>query len=590
MSHLAKSLALARELEATLQSSSQGEIATRLRTTDREGEQIACIREAVLRQLGLRLYDEQLQAGLTMMRGELAEMATGEGKTLAASIPAAVGALEGKGVHVATVNTYLARRDEELLRPVYEFLGLRSAFISDEASAEQKRAAYAADITYGSGYGFGFDFLRDRSRELSIPRDRMGQNWLNHLVGNQRERNAALPLQRPLAFAVVDEIDSVLIDEAMTPLVLSQAPKPGKNPAAPIYIQADGVARKLRKNQHYTVSGNPKRIELTPEGISESYSWQKDLPQALMKRAWHHYVQTALQARILQKSEVHYLIVEDKIEMIDPSTGRRFSDRKWRNGLHQAVEAKEKVTITHETESDVSISRQQFYRLYPRLCGMTGTAWETRRELKRVYGLKTRRIPRHRPLQLEILPPLFFPNRKEMIQMVVDEVRQQTSRNRPVLIGTRSVERSEEVSQGLSSAGISHAVLNARQDAEEAQRISEAGEAGQVTVATNMAGRGADIPLGPGVAEAGGIHVLGVEWNDAARIDRQLAGRAGRQGQPGSYRKIASKEDPLLEIKAWATGLRGLKRCQREAERESYRKRKLLMRHNKWLDKLKDHA
>ncbi len=581
---------VAESLEKQVKQDSIEQLQDRFRLHSEEAEALACIREAIRRTLSLRLYDEQLMAGLVLMRGELAEMATGEGKTLVAAIPAATAALSGKGVHVATVNAYLAERDEEILRPAYAYLGLRSAWVPDQGESEEKREAYAADISYGTGYGFGFDFLRDRLHELSRGQGILGEDWLRELAGF-REQQRGKQVQRPLHMAVIDEVDSVLIDEAMTPLILSRPTAPGQNPAAPLFHAAEQVARSLLEGEHVLLEA-AERPRLTHAGLAKVYEQQPQLPQAWYQRAWHHYVESALQAKHQYFRDIHYLVEDDKVELIDLSTGRRFKDRKWRNGLHQAVEAKEAVSITHESRSDVSISRQQLYQMYPKLCGMTGTAWEARREFERVYALPTRCIPRHRPLLREEWPSKQFSSLDMLLSYVIQELRKLRSANRPVLIGTRSLKVSEQVSLRLHEVNIPHALLNARQDAEEAKQIQQAGQAAQVTVATNMAGRGADIPLDEAAERAGGLHVFGVEWNDAARIDRQLAGRAGRQGQPGSYQKLASAEDPLLQPRSrkHAPSAREIRQAQREKEQEGLRQRRALMQHHKWLDKLKEHA
>jgi preprotein translocase subunit SecA len=557
-----------------------------------EPHTLACVREVIRRTLNLRLYDVQLQAGLVMLRGQIAEMATGEGKTLAAAIPAAWGAREGNGVHVATVNAYLAERDEEILRPAYAALGLRSACVPEQGSHAEKKAAYEADITYATGYGFGFDFLRDRLQELGRPPPRLGEAWLRDLSGAGRREETAGSLQRPFAFGVIDEVDSVLIDEALTPLILSRPTPPGENPAAPLYQEAQRQIRELEEGRHLQPSDTGGAPTLTREGLRAVYENKPGIQEASMRRAWHHYIENALHANHLFQRDIHYLVNGDAVEIIDLNTGRRFKDRKWRNGLHQAVEAKEGVTITHETTSDVTISRQQLYQMYPNLCGLTGTAWEERRELQSVYDLKVVPIPRHRPLRRRDLPPYRFASRKEMLEAVVRDVREKRRTGQPVLVGTRSLQMSERISTELDRAGLPHAVLNARQDQEEAERIGMAGRKGQVTVATNMAGRGADIPLGPGVEELGGLHVMGIEWNDAARIDRQLVGRAGRQGSPGSSRFYLTAEDDLFRDLSprGVPSLRKFRQAQRMREKESARRRRAVMREHKWLDKLKAHA
>lgn len=449
------------------------------------------------------------------------------------------------------------------------------------------------DVTYGTGYGFGFDFLRDRLQDLNNRQPKLGDKWIRDLTGHAPCSADANFMQRPFALAVIDEVDSVLIDEALTPLILSRPVSKGQNPASRIYVQANRLAAELETGLHVVLDQKGGAPRLTTEGIQAVYERKPSLPENAMLRAWHHYLENALHAQHLFRRDVHYLVAEDAVEIIDATTGRRFKDRKWRNGLHQAVEAKEGVTITHETRSDVTISRQQLYQLYPKLCGLTGTAWEERKELKSVYNLEVIPIPRHRPLQRRDLPPQCFATRSDLINAVIADVREKNKRGQPVLVGTRSLHMSELISARFKKEVIPHAVLNARQDEAEAERIGQAGRMGQVTVATNMAGRGADIPLAEGVEELGGLHVIGIEWNDSSRIDRQLSGRAGRQGSPGSSCFYISAKDDLFKGLAKPHGvprLRQFKQAQQEREKEAARQRRSVMREHKWLDKLKSHA
>ncbi|WFB34618.1 hypothetical protein P3T73_10635 [Kiritimatiellota bacterium B12222] len=556
---------------------------------------MACVREACLRAVGMRPYDVQVQAGLILASGHIAEMATGEGKTLVAALPAAVLALQGRGVHVATVNAYLAERDHEIMQPIFAFLGLSSALLPERGANDPKREAYAADITYGTGYEFGFDFLRDQLASLSRRPPQAGEQWRSSLLGQSLPQSAP-PMQRPLAHAIIDEIDSVLIDEAITPLIISAAVPSGENPAAAVYRQANELALSLEQGKAY-ICNAVGRPSFTPAGMVEVYDHAPTFPASLMKRAWHEYVLQALCAHKLQSRDVHYLIRNGAVEIIDGNTGRSFSDRKWRSGLHQAVEAKEGVEITHETSSEVTISRQRFYQMYPFLCGMTGTAYEEKAEFKSVYGLDVVLVPRHRPLLRKDHPPKVFKTRADMMDELVREVRDMLKRGRPVLIGTRTLLRSEEISERLQAEQIDHVLLNARQDADEARIISEAGQKGRVTIATNMAGRGADVPLGEGVSDAGGLHVIGVELNESARIDRQLSGRAGRQGDPGSSRFYVTWEDDLVFHPVVLAGRGAQKpirskakyfyRAQALLEKDSFRSRRSVMREDKWLDKIK---
>jgi preprotein translocase subunit SecA len=564
---------------------------------DKLPEAFALVREAVVRTKGIRPYDVQIMAGLVMARGQIAEMATGEGKTLVSTLPSCVLALAGKGVHVATVNAYLAKRDFELMRGIFEFLGLTVAFLPEKARPDEKRAAYAADVTYGTGYEFGFDYLRDQLALLNAPVPRLGRKWCETLL-DLPPLAAPVPVQRPPAYAVIDEIDSVLIDEAVTPLVISRPMPQGENPEAPVYQKADEAAR-LMTDEHYELSAAEKKIALTRAGLERAYELRPPLKQQHLRRAWHEYVEQALRARQLFNRDVNYLVRKNAVEIIDENTGRSFADRKWRGGLHQAVEAKEGVEITHETESDVTISRQRFYKLYPFLCGMSGTASEEEGELLDVYDLRVFPIPRNRPIQRIDMPGRIFGTRRAKHAAIIEAAREQILKGRPVLIGTRTVLQSEELAKLLKKAGVAYILLNARQDADEAAIVALAGHAGRVTIATNMAGRGTDIKLGPGVSEAGGLHVIGEERNDSRRIDRQLSGRAGRQGDPGSSQFFMSYEDDLIarssdtppkppaqgEIPAREAALMDV--FQMRQEQKQAAQRAAVMRNDQWLDGLK---
>ncbi|MET0261889.1 MAG: hypothetical protein ABW223_03245 [Rariglobus sp.] len=564
---------------------------------ERLPEAFALVREAVVRTKGIRPYDVQIMAGLVMARGQLAEMATGEGKTLVSTLPSCVLALAGKGVHVATVNAYLARRDYELMRCIFDFLGLTSAFLPEKAATEQKRAAYAADITYGTGYEFGFDYLRDQLALLNAPAPKLGSKWCEAIM-DLPETSAPVSAQRPLAYAVIDEIDSVLIDEAVTPLVISKPMPQGENPEAPIYHEADAVARVLTE-EHYEFSRYTKKIALTREGLERVYQLHSSPKNQRLRRAWHEYVEQALRAHHVFERDVSYLVKKGAVEIIDENTGRSFADRKWRGGLHQAVEAKERVKVTHETESDVTISRQRFYKLYPFLCGMSGTASEEESELLEVYGLRVFPIPRNRPLQRVDLAGRMFGTREAKHAAIVEATRTMIATGRPVLIGTRTVLHSEELATLFKAARIPYVLLNARQDEGEAEIVAQAGRSGRVTIATNMAGRGTDIKLGEGVEELGGLHVIGEERNESRRIDRQLSGRAGRQGNPGTSQFFMSYEDDLIARSSEepptspeagelpAHHLRLMDVCQLRCEHAQAGRRAAVMRDDHWMEGLK---
>ncbi len=560
-------------------------------------EAFARVREACRRAVGMRPYDVQVLAGMILARGCIAEMATGEGKTLTATLPVAVHALSGRGVHVATVNAYLAERDHGLMKPVFRLLGLSSALLAERIPPEMKRKAYAADITYGTGYEFGFDFLRDQLSLIGAGKARYGDLWCKRILG-ETMKEASPGMQRPFAFALVDEIDSVLIDEAVTPLIISGAAAKGENPAAALYRSADRVAARLTPDTDFVLDESSQRVALARKGLQTVYETLPDSLHGLLRRAWHEHVEDALRARLTLHRDVHYLLRKGAVEIIDSNTGRSFPDRKWRGGLHQAVEAKEQVLVTHETVSEVSISRQRFYKLYPLLAGMTGTAMEQKTEFRSAYKLETVPVPLNRPSQRTGLPPRIFVSSSAMIQAVLAETMACVAMKRPVLIGTRSVRRSDEIADAFAVAGIDVTLLNARQDAQEAEVIALAGQARRITIATNMAGRGADIPLGPGVAECGGLHVIGVEFNDARRINRQLVGRCARQGDPGSCRFFLSLDDHILmhvkrpeagipEGELSARYLNGFQKAMLGAEKKAFRMRCAVMAADKWLDSLK---
>lgn len=502
---------------------------------------------ATQRVYGIRPFDVQLVAGVVLHEGGLAELATGEGKTLCAVPPTFLNALPGKGAHLTTVNDYLARRDAEWTGPIYGALGLETGVLQLSMEDPERRMAYQKDITYGTSAAFGFDFLRDRIRLRNASRREAGilSAWSDEdLAVNVND----LPLQRGHHFALVDEADNIFIDEARTPLVISPGtPAASEEEQAP-FRWADRVAQGLERDRHFVIDEKTRRLELTRLGRRE-IRWS-DPPRGsavprLDKLVQH--VEQSLHAYHRLRRDEHYLVKDDKVIIIDESTGRLMPDRSWGEGLHQAVQAKEGVTIARSTSHAAQVTYQNYFRFYDKLCGMTGTAAENFWELRRVYKLWVVSVPTNQPVLREQWLDRVFPHDDAKFDAVVAEVKRLTAQGRPVLIGTRSVEHSERLSQRLERAKIGHAVLNARHHESEAQIIAGAGEPERVTIATNMAGRGTDIKLGPGVAAAGGLHVLGTERHESIRIDRQLAGRAGRQGDPGSCQFFLSLEDNLLE-------------------------------------------
>ena len=523
-------------------------------------EALALAREAARRHLGLRAYDVQIEAALALIRGDVAEMATGEGKTLAAALAAACLALPGRGVHIATVNLYLAERDAAGMGPLFAALGLSVGVLRDNDDPAAKAAAYTCAVTYGTGYEFGFDYLRDQMRLHSDAPVRPGERLASRLLARTLPRSQ--PLQRAVPFALVDEIDSVLIDEATTPLLISLAgsePHPHPFP----YLSADRIAVNLVAPADIEIDPRRRSVRLTAAALEKIYTpaflpSEGALETMRLQRPWHFYVEQALRARHLFGRDVDYLVRDGAIELIDEYTGRSFAERKWRDGLHQAVEAKEGLTLTQETSAELSISRQAFYRRYPHLCGTTGTARESAAEIADVYGLAVVPIPRHRPNLLELLPDRVFRSWEEKIAAMLREIARRHAAGQPVLVGTRTVRKSEELAAALHAAGLGGqaCLLNARQDAEEAELIGRAGEEGRITIATNMAGRGADIVPSPAAVERGGLFVLGQERHESRRVDRQLAGRSGRQGMPGQAQFFLSPDDDLLAAHAPAEAAR----------------------------------
>jgi preprotein translocase subunit SecA len=504
----------------------------------------AIVREMARRTLGMEHFDVQLMGGWVMARGMLAEMETGEGKTLTATLPASAAALAGIPVHVISVNDYLVDRDAEAMRPLYEALGLSVGAVTErEKEVAARRAAYARDVTYGTSKQIAFDYLRDR-----LQARRPSGGAAPGLAGLDRKSLAEdHPLLRGLCFAIVDEADSVFIDEARTPLILAGAG--GSPEQSATCRRALRLARALEEGHHFRLQRREGRVELTERGRERLGELTRPLKGIWTgPRRREEWVHLALSALHLFDRDRHYLVRDGRVEIIDQPTGRAAPDRSWQRGLHQLIEVKEGCAVTPERETLARISYQQFFRRYLRLAGMTGTAREVAPELWSVYGLQTRVIPTRLPLRRQARPIHVFRTEESKWRAVVERVRSARRRGRPVLVGTCSVRASEHVSRLLAAQDLPHRVLNARQDAEEASVVAEAGQPGRVTVATNMAGRGTDIRLAPGVAERGGLHVIAAQRADARRIDRQLFGRCGRQGDPGSFEALLSLEDEPVAI------------------------------------------
>ena len=485
-------------------------------------EAFAVCREASWRVLEMRHFDVQLIGGVALHEGKISEMKTGEGKTLVATLPVYLNALTGKGVHVVTVNEYLAQRDSEWMGQIYKFLELTVGTIYHDMPEEERQKAYNADVTYGTNNEFGFDHLRDNMKFSS-------EDFV----------------QRELNFAIVDEVDSILIDEARTPLIISGPAEESTDK----YYKINQIIPKLKKETHYTVDEKIKSSALTEEGISEVEKLMNvsNLYDPRQIEILHH-VNQALKAHVIFKSEVDYVVQDGKVVIIDEFTGRMMSGRRYSDGLHQALEAKEGVTVENENQTLASITFQNYFRIYKKLAGMTGTADTEAEEFQSIYKLEVLVIPTNKPMVREDYSDLIFRTEKEKFDAAIEEIRELNKTGRPVLVGTISIEKSEQLSKYLKKFGVKHNVLNAKHHAQEAEIISQAGQKGAVTIATNMAGRGTDIVLGEEVPGLGGLHILGTERHESRRIDNQLRGRSGRQGDKGSSRFYLCLEDDLLRI------------------------------------------
>ena len=485
-------------------------------------EVFAVVREAARRTLSMRPFDVQVIGGLVLHEGKIAEMKTGEGKTLAATMPLYLNTLTGKGVHLVTVNDYLAKRDAKWMGPVYEFLGMSVGVVVHGMSDDERRAAYHADITYGTNNEFGFDYLRDNMKFTK-------EDFV----------------QREFHYAIVDEVDSILIDEARTPLIISGPSEESTDK----YYRINQIIPRLRRNQDYTVDEKSRTVLLTEEGVShvESYLKVANLFEPKNIELLHH-VNQALKAHTLFKRDVDYLVRDGKVIIVDEFTGRVMPGRRYSDGLHQALEAKERVKIEQENQTLASITFQNYFRMYRKLAGMTGTADTEAAEFKKIYNLDVVVVPTNEPMIRTDYTDVIYKAEKEKFNAIIEEIKELHRAKRPVLVGTISIEKSELLSKYLTRTGIKHHVLNAKHHEKEAEIVAQAGQPGMVTISTNMAGRGTDIRLGDGVAGLGGLHILGTERHESRRIDNQLRGRSGRQGDKGSSRFYLSLEDDLLRI------------------------------------------
>jgi preprotein translocase subunit SecA len=485
-------------------------------------EAFATVREASRRKLNMRHFDVQLIGGVVLHQGKIAEMKTGEGKTLVATLPAYLNALTGKGVHIITVNDYLARRDTEWMGQIFSFLGLSVGTILHGLDDAERRAAYGADITYGTNNEFGFDYLRDN---MKFEREALVQPNLN--------------------FAIVDEVDSILIDEARTPLIISGPAEKSTS----LYYQVNSIVPKLRRDSDYTIDEKARAVVLTEDGVAsaEKALNVENLYDPKNIELLHH-INQALKAHTLFKRDVDYIVKDGEVIIVDEFTGRLMPGRRYSEGLHQALEAKENVRIENENQTLATITFQNYFRMYDKLAGMTGTADTEAAEFKKIYDLDVMVIPTNKPMIRKDFSDVIYKTKREKYEAVLDEIEELHAKGQPALVGTISIDVSESLSKKLQKRGIPHSVLNAKNHEKEAEIIAMAGQKGAVTISTNMAGRGTDIVLGQGVTQLGGLHILGTERHESRRIDNQLRGRSGRQGDPGSSRFYLALEDDLLRI------------------------------------------
>ena len=557
-------------------------------------EGYALVREAARRTLNMRHFDVQLLGGIAMFHRSIVEMQTGEGKTLTATLPLYLRGLLGKGCHLATVNDYLARRDAEWMRPIYQALGMTVGVIETEMSQPQRRKEYACDVTYGTAKEFGFDFLRDR---LLLRRISEGQtDVLGGMLGKGPAAADEKPVQGDPYFALVDEADSILIDEARTPLIISALPTEEQRLEVECYKWSALVIKEFVEDEDYEYDHEKKTVELTREGRQKVRLLDK--PEALDTVGMvniYQYIERAILVDREYHFERQYVVRDGEIVIVDEFTGRLSEGRKWRDGIHQAVEAKQGVEVTVATGQAARITVQDFFLRYENLGGMTGTAMGSARELRRIYRCRVLPIPTNRPAIRRRLDDRVFGVADAKWAAVVEEICQLHAAGRPMLIGTRSIDKSEHLSKLLTAAGIEHQILNANHIAAEADIVAHAGLRGKVTVSTNMAGRGTDIKLGEGVSDLGGLHVICTEMHDSSRIDRQLIGRCGRQGDPGTFRQYLALDDDLLLAGLGPDKSRKLKelgeesagpfdhlgklfrKAQRKVERRHFSQRKSLM-------------
>ncbi len=604
-----RQLVLINELESTLLAEDDAALRKRslaLRYRAMAGEKLAIllpeayalVRESGRRSLGMRHYDVQMVGGISLFEGCIAEMQTGEGKTLTATLPLYLYSLLGKGAHLATVNDYLAKRDAEWMQPLYEMLGVSVGIIQTPDDQASRRKSYSAAITYGTAKEFGFDFLRDRlllRAQNRVETEMLGDGGVGFSDSGDEV------VMRGMHFCLVDEADSILIDEARTPLIIGSIEDTVRDQIVSTYRWAAETASEYEQDEHFEIDPDTKQYELTGRGRQKVRSLNKsDLVRMMGLVDLYEYTERAIKVHQEFLLDRQYVVRPgdkgiDEIVIVDEFTGRLAEGRKWRDGIHQAIEAKEELEISVPTGQAARITVQDLFLRYPNLAGMTGTAATSASELRRIYRTPVIRVPTNRPPQRLRLTDRVFGTMEQKFAAIVQEVKSVVEGNRPVLIGTRSIDKSEQLSKMLTDVGIEHQVLNANNAAQEAEIVSDAGDACRVTVATNMAGRGTDIKLVTGVEGRGGMHVICTELHDAARIDRQLIGRCGRQGDRGSYRQYLSLDDDILKggfgpkkadsLKSIGESSSGelnryakrFQKAQRKVERKHFRDRMILL-------------
>ena len=559
----------------------------------------ALVVEAATRHLKMTHYDVQLSGGRAMSEGQVIEMRTGEGKTLTATLPLFIHALAGRGALLATANDYLARRDAVEMQPVYQALGMDVGVVQTEMSRPQRRAAYNCHITYGTMKEFGFDFLRDHSSERKKAEQQL---WFGG-SGAAAPENDSMPVHREPNFILIDEADSILIDEARTPMIISAAAdEEAQQQQLNLYRWCADTAGQYAEDDHYWYDKERRKVDLTPDGTALVRALSKpDSLAGVGLPEMYDFVERAIQVHRDYECDREYVVRDDEIVIVDEATGRLSEGRRWSRGIHQAIEAKEDVTVSVETETQAKITVQAFVSRFPLIAGMTGTAISAANEFRKIYRTPVTVIPPNRKSQRKELPIIFAKTESEKWALVLKEIKEVFATQRPMLIGTRSIGKSELLSRLLNKENILHSVLNARQVEREADIVASAGERGRVTVATNMAGRGTDIKISSVVAGLGGLHVIGTEMHESARIDLQLLGRCGRQGDPGSFRQFVSADDKLLEsafgkqkadryriigkIRSARWWIELFRKAQRKVEKQHYRARKILMYNEKQLAK-----